>query len=103
VEEVLGHGLLGGQVGDPRQGQDVVGAAGGEQEAREAQGVGGDHVVDGQAVDQQQGSFQLGRVGQQRAAPVGVGVGWTSPLRQDTSAKGRMSAWQRSKADDDAS
>src|SRR4030095_14259947 len=75
VEEALGDRLLHRQVGDAGQGQDVVGAAGGQQQVGQAQGVGGDHVVGGQAVDEQQRAFQLGRVGQQGAAAVAVGVG----------------------------
>ena len=51
-EEVLGHFRLRGHVGDPRQGQHLVRAAGGQQSRRELQGVRRYHVVVGETVDE---------------------------------------------------
>ena len=74
-QEVLGDDLLRGHVGDPDEGQDLVGAAGGEQGGGELQGVGGDDVVVGEPVDQEEGSGEPGGEGQEGAGVVGPGSG----------------------------
>ena len=53
-QQVLGHDLLRGHVGDPGQRQHVVRTPGGEQRRRQPQGVRDHHVVVGQPVDEQQ-------------------------------------------------
>ena len=74
-QEVLGDVLLVGHVGDAREREDLVGAAGGQERGRQLEGVGGDDVVVGQAVEEQQRALELGRVGEQRAGVVDVGIG----------------------------
>ena len=53
-QQVLGHHLLWGHMGDAHQREYLVGATGGEQGLAQLQGVSGDDVVIGQTVDQQQ-------------------------------------------------
>ena len=73
-EQVLGHDLLRGHVGDPGERQHLVRPAGGEQRRRQAEGVGGDDVVVGEAVDQEQRPGRRGGQREQRAGVVDLGL-----------------------------
>ena len=73
-QQVLGHLLLRGHVGDAGERQHLVRAPGGEQGGRELQRVRGDDVVVGEPVDQQQRPGQVGGERQQRVGVVALGL-----------------------------
>ena len=76
-------------MGDARQGQNGVGAAGLQQGPGQPQGVGGGHVVVGQAVYQQQRTPEAGRGRGEVGAVVvgGLGVGMAQVAHR-TAAEG---------------